>query len=112
MTYAVDLTASYVLIRPLGKTRSMKQLICIEERTFRELCSRIEMLSQLAERLQSKLKLLHPEVDRRRRGMPTTEYLETDVAYVSERGVLPFSSIEEKRSSGKRHRRFPAIPNR
>ena len=90
----------------------MKQLICIEERTFRELCSRIEMLSQLAERLQSKLKLLHPEeVDRRRRGMPTTEYLETDVAYVSgEEGFCLSRPSREKRSSGKKTSKVSCNP--
>ncbi|MFG6342174.1 MAG: helix-turn-helix domain-containing protein [Alistipes sp.] len=75
----------------------MKQLICIEERTFRELCSRIEMLSQLAERLQSKLKLLHPEewID----GEEVCRQLNISKRTLHtyrERGVLPFSSIEGK----------------
>lgn len=86
-----------VLIRPLGKMRSMKQLICIEERTFRELCSRIEMLSQLAERLQNKLKLSYSEewIDGEEVCRQLNITKRTLQAY-RERGVLPFSFIEGK----------------
>ena len=75
----------------------MKKLICIEERTFSELCSQIEMLSRLAERLQSKLKRSHPEewvgADEVCRQLNITK--RTLQAY-RERGALPFSTLEGK----------------
>lgn len=75
----------------------MKQLICIEERTFKQLMSHMKLLAQIAERLQSKLKLSHPEewIDGEEVCRQLNITKRTLQSY-RERGILSFTTVEGK----------------
>lgn len=73
------------------------KLICIEERTFMQLVSQIELLAQIAERLQSKQKqssmedwIAGDEVCRRLNISKRT------LQSYREWGILPFTTVEGK----------------
>ncbi len=75
----------------------MKKLICIEERTFMQLVSQIELLAPIAERLRQKLK--QPVSEEWIGAEMVCQWLNISKRTLQsyrERGILPFSTIEGK----------------